>query len=65
MLLSDMTEEQLLQALKDAEAHAAHLREELMQRMCRKYGEKLVKGMATATADALNAPSMMTRSRIG
>lgn len=62
--LKDLDDEQLLQALKDAENEVQRLRQEIRFRSVSHYGPKLFDAVGDATRKALDTPSMMERSRI-
>lgn len=61
--LKDLTDDQLLQALQDAETEAERIRAEIRFRGVSRYSPKLFEAVGDATRKVLNRPSMMERFR--
>lgn len=60
--LKDLSDEQLLRALQDAEAEVQRLRQEIRFRKVSQYGS-LFNAVGDATREALDRPSMLECSR--
>jgi len=62
--ITEFSDEQLLQRLKDSENESIRIRNELERRLKDKHGSDFVDKFNKATKKALSHPTMFSKSRI-